>query len=358
MSQSPPEHNINTNVNIPLMEHFDKIMDIIQNQYANKRYLRAPEMQEIQNLAQKFKSEIINVLITETSKKECTHPSSARNETYRDPNIQQPNEYNPDKKNENIKPKETYAKIVVKSNDKFHSSSQIENSVAKVIHDNDIRATIQNSRPTNSGDIQINFNANDDVKVIANIVSEKLGIDASGRPLLMPKISISHVPHHINIDNVKEEIFKSNPFINEKKNEDLHVLFKYNRHDVQTVVCKISPSLRYEIIRNGSKIKIGCRNCPVRDRIQVTRCTKCNRLGHTKSKCSESTDTCSFCANEHTTYQCPQKDDTDKHRCINCNNSDHNSNHPSHSPKCPTYLSQKSKISQRTYWGESGPPSQ
>lgn len=338
----------NTNV----MEHFDSIMNIIQRQYNDKRYLRAPEMQEIQNLAQKFKSEIINVLTTKTTT-QGAQPNSPTNT--KSPQLN--SFYNhAGTRRDTAKPRETYAKIVVKSNEKFRSSSHLENSVAKVINDHEIKATIQSCRPTHTGDIQIHFNANDDVHLIANAVSHNLGIQASGRPPLSPKISISHIPHHIAIENIKEEIFKSNQFLNDSKDEEFKVLFEYDRQDVHTVVCKVSPNLRHEIMRNGGKLTIDCRNCPVRDRIHVTRCTKCNHFGHTRSNCSEGVETCSFCAKQHSANQCPNKQDSSKYKCINCSNSEHNNNHPAHHSSCPTYLRNRQRIISRTDWGKSGPP--
>ena len=216
-----------------------------------------------------------------------------------------------------------------------------------------------------SNDLTLHLDKIDDiVKTIYNRIAKnienKLKMKAYGRKLLLPKIKISHIPEYISIDSVelKNQILKSNKWLNDliEAGETFEIIFGYRVKDFGSAICKLSPQIRNHILREGRRIKIGMRTCPVSDRIHVQRCGKCQKYGHKTQACFSDVHICAWCSGEHTTVSCPQKSDTSVYFCINCKRHDEeNFSHPAHSSECCVLLREKERIASNTDWGDEPP---
>lgn len=257
------------------------------------------------------------------------------------------------------RPRKTYAKVVVNGGgNRQLSLPKIENSISQILKNKNIEATIQSSHATKDGEkIFVHFGADDNVNLIAENISTDLGLDATGSPPILPKITISHIPQHIEPESIKEELFAGNPCLRHLIDENFEILFSYVHRDYRSVVCKISPNIRDAIVQNDNKVRIGSRRCPAKDRIHVVRCSKCSQYGHTRTSCYEAKETCSFCASHHQSTDCPHKQDSSEHKCINCLTSKKDSaNHAAHHQACPIFQHQRQKVILRTNWGNCGIP--
>lgn len=340
-----------------LMEPLDQLEKIIEDHFKAKTYLRVPEMQHFRDLVSTLRKNLVDILLPAvlTASTRATVPApvtpvslSPANDSPQ-PIVQQPIQQR----------RETYARVVIKDTDmNLPSSSTLENSISKLLKDRKIDATIQSCRPTKSGDTMlVNFNASDDVNLIANNISSDLGFRASGSPPILPKLTISHIPQHIDVNTIAEELFSANKWLDDSKEEQFEILFSYIHKDFRSIICKVSPNIRQMILNHGGKVRVGARNCPVKDRIHVKRCTKCNLLGHTRSGCTATTETCAFCSAPHKTYDCPHQSDTAMYKCINCSKANNdNINHAAHHQNCPSFLLLRQKTIMRTNWGKSRPP--
>ena len=351
-----------------ITKHLDDIVKLSHHVYSTKRQTTSKQFHHIQSLVNNVKNIIINNLIPLALRAQ----SSIRGT---DMLPAQPTEHH--KKTENmpitinsmasqnppvVMPRETYARVVIKSNgDKLPSPPQLENSISRILKEKNIDATIQGCHPVKNKDLMlVNFGTNDNVNLIADSISSNLGFSASGTPPIHPKLTISHIPQHIDEEDIKKEIFSSNPCLQGLNEDDFVILFSYIHKDFRSVVCKVSPTIRKAICANDRKLRIGFRCCPAKDRIHVIRCTKCNRFGHTRKYCNADKETCSFCSQQHRTHDCPNKQDEAKYQCSNCchfNNPELDiTKHAAHDPRCPTFQQQRKRTILRTNWGNNDIP--
>ena len=93
-------------------------------------------------------------------------------------------------------PRETYARVVIKSNgNKLPPPSQLESSISRILKEENIEATIQGCHPAKDKDlVLVNFGTDGNVNLIADSISSNLGFRASGTPPILPKMTISHIP--------------------------------------------------------------------------------------------------------------------------------------------------------------------
>lgn len=161
-------------------------------------------------------------------------------------------------------------------------------------------------------------------------------------------------------ESVTEVIVKSNKWLGAmiRDGECFEVLFSYEVKDWGSIVCRVSPRIRAEIMFNGNKIKVENRLCPMKDRFHVLQCGNCLGFGHKTKACRKDTVTCTHCAREHKWKDCPYKEQKDKQCCANCqaeNEAEGASHecsikHNVRSQHCPIYQRHLQKQIERTSW--------
>src|SRR5690606_35564204 len=91
------------------------------------------------------------------------------------------------------------------------------------------------------------------------------------------------------------------------------------------------------------KVCVGYSSCPMKDRIRVMRCYKCNRFGHCQRECRNGLS-CAACAGPHDTKSCTVRDV----KCSNCEwvnekrrqrkQEPIDANHRADNKNCPQYI--------------------
>ena len=256
----------------------------------------------------------------------------------------------------------THATIIINKPDdndtSTTSTSTIINKISQHITEKKIPATIQRTA-TSKNNIIIKFNRTDNVKAVAGELQTELGLQARARSPYLPKLTMSHIPAHINLeDNLKEKIIEQNPDLQAAlKTGTLDILFTYKPKDFGSAVLKVTPNVRQAILgNNNSTLVIGNRACPVRDRTQPMRCTKCCGFGHTRTHCRAITPICNFCADEHSTSTCTYKTIKEKHCCHNClQHGKQSHNHTASDTNCPIAKAETIKLIKNTDYGTCPP---
>lgn len=211
-----------------------------------------------------------------------------------------------------------------------------------------------------NGDIILGFGEKDDISRIAEEIKNSLGNSVKKRPLIQPKITISHIPVHddINQNTIINKIRESNGWATQIQSTDLKVLFTYKHRDLLSAVLKVTPELRRIILEeNNGIVVIGNCACPARDRFHVKRCSKCLTFGHDAGSCHSNEPTCGFCANNHYSKECPIKDESQLHKCSNCllknelNEDGSLVKHSAFVKTCPSYLKELRKTIKITDFG-------
>lgn len=347
----------------------DELLAFVQKIYNKKQKITAKNMQAINAKAHEIKNRMIKFLLMKTnpttesitfgtSNQACLQPTFSQ--VVKDGNTKSINKW------PLLTQRVPKSAIILKPDaDKCFErtdASIMEGKVSELLTSDEVRATILSSATTKRGDIVINFDKNDNVKEIAKKVEMNLGFKTHSQGLFLPKITISHVPQYISLgESLSETIVKSNSWLQRlvEEGEKFEVLFSYKVRDLGSIVCKISPRIREEIIRQGSSIKIENRFCRVKDRFHIVQCSKCLAFGHKGSACSEYDVSCDHCSGAHLFKDCPHKDDMEKLTCSNCKESKKNkfSMHPDdlkHSARsfnCPLYMKQMKRCIDFTNWG-------
>ena len=98
------------------------------------------------------------------------------------------------------------------------------------------------------------------------------------------------------------------------------------------------------ILLQAKRIPIGFMRCGIKEYITIFRCTKCQSLDHTTTRCREANPFCAKCTKCHHTNDCVVKlEDKDKLLCINCKEQSDsmdkplNFHHAAFSSGCPIY---------------------
>lgn len=351
------------------MGPIDDILALVQNAFDKRVKISAKDMQFVGQRAHEMKNKIINKLILTEKENTAKETEKTIHNDGEFPRMNYDSAWPSVQRSNRGK---TYASVIVKSDkdEKFETSGVrlMESKVNKMLSSENIEATIISSSSTKNGDCVIKFNEKDDVNCIARKMEDNWGIKAQSRPIFSPKMTISYVPKYISLgESVTERIVKSNKWLEEliKSGECFEVLFTYEVKDWGSIVCRVSPRIRAEIMFNGNMIKVENRSCPIKDRFHVLQCGNCLGFGHKTKVCRKETITCTHCAEGHKWKDCPHKEQKNKLCCSNCQaasseagDASHGSstNHDVRSRKCPVYQRHLQRQIDRTSWSPGPTP--
>ena len=335
----------------------DAIYALVKNAYDKRIKISAKDIQDVERQMHEMKNRIINHLLLKDKEKT---PKVKEPET----SLQYRTEW-PLPTHSRTNREKCHATVTLKSSNdsKLEPSDvqDVESKVNELLSTEKIQATIHSSFANKAGDVVIKFNENDDVNTIARKVENSLGYKANCRSILLPKMTISYVPKYLSVkESVANLIVRSNKWLEEmvSNGENFEVLFTYEVKDWSSIVCRMSPKIRTEIMLQGNSLKIENRLCPVKDRFHALQCGNCLGFGHKTNVCKKDVPSCSHCGEGHRWKDCPHKENEEKQRCFNCEkNKDENETtkndkrHGASSRLCPIYLNQLKKQIERTRWG-------
>lgn len=350
-----------------LTKPLDDIFCIVQTIHNSKSQIRSQQFQQIMSHISEVKNKMINFLLPlaaqTTSTQQLSDQTNIKKQTNQNETIKNQTATYADIAKKKEKSNPTKAAVIVKTDatNKVDQTvlTKMENSIIKTLKDKDVNATIHGAIPTKNGDILMMFDQEDEVGAIAEHIRTNLGVEARERNLLLPKITVTHIPDYISLDsNLEDTIVSSNKWLEDMidEGEKLEVLFTYKAKSLGSAVCKVSPNMRDAIALKGNIIKIGMRCCPVKDRIHVLQCGKCLNFGHKTAACKQERYTCAWCAEEHKSSDCSQKNNPSNHKCANCTKvptGDVNaSQHSAFAKSCPHFKNRRNKVIRATKWGD------
>jgi len=352
MNQQQPHDSIT-----PITQHLDNIHSIVQEMHTKKQNMTKSALQNIESEINKVKNSIIHFLLPVAT--QTTEARTSKNHL-----SSQTPKHAKASYSDMARKHTAHSTIIVDASkstttgtNNEHTATEIINRITKHIADNNHPATIQKTATSNNDKVIIKFNKEDDVETIADELRSQLGIDARGRKPMLPKMTISHIPAHIDTqDNLRDHIIHNNPALIEPLTTgQLDILFTYKTRDFSSAVIKISPNVRSTILKQKT-LTIGSRACPVRDRLQPQRCTQCCGFGHSKKHCRSETPTCAFCALNHASSSCPNKSYPEKLCCTNCQRSREpkSQGHTTFDNNCPILIKEQKRQINNTDYG-SGP---
>lgn len=169
-----------------------------------------------------------------------------------------------------------------------------------------------------------------------------------------PRIIIYDVPSHLEKDDLAGEVYNrnlENIMSREIFSKNFTPLFKLGPRDKENVhwVVECSAELRKDLI-NKFKIFIDWVACRVKDFISVSRCFKCQGLGHISKSCTKEQSICAHCAVVgHDIKTCPKKKEAPT--CANCKNQNKDARHNVNDKRCMSYIKAMQHQIDRTDYG-------
>lgn len=236
--------------------------------------------------------------------------------------------------------------LVLAPKDLALDKDQLKEKVRKSINPEvsqitDLRTTRSNKVILKSG--------NTDASAFASSVKDKLADDFDvtvykndKRQIKLIRFENENYTH----EEIATAIINQNVFIDKQHGVKVIKEIKYRDNAKQSIlIVELDPKSHKKAVEEGY-ISIKWRRYKVFDALNVTRCYKCSRLGHTAKICNSKTPVCPKCAEHHKVDEC-QSNET---KCINCLEANLKfninvcPNHPSFSQQCPTMLNRLSKL--------------
>lgn len=173
---------------------------------------------------------------------------------------------------------------------------------------------IEDCRRLKGGNLQLKCKKASDAK---NLEERLADSNLKDRLKITPKrqrLIVFSIPTHVKEDELKQAIRSRVPYAVEiklvKRIEAKDSFHQTIEMDVQSA----QQLLKYR------RLVISFHGCPVRKYISISRCYRCQRLGHIASECNTKKfrQRCEYCAEEHDSRTCSQKENQEDHTCINC----------------------------------------
>ena len=193
--------------------------------------------------------------------------------------------------------------------------------------------------------------AEDAQKIMTNTkINEKLRCEPprKRRPLLI----MYDIPSDMSAEDIRDTIYEQNfegQLSKDEFNEKFQLKFKTGPREKTTVhhVAEVEASLRSNILKRG-RIYLGFRSVNIKDYVVVSRCVKCQDLGHVAKYCTREKATCAHCGEEdHNKQQCEKKNQPAV--CIPCQRRGKKCSQQR--KDCPTHALLLDRLIQRTDYG-------
>lgn len=169
---------------------------------------------------------------------------------------------------------------------------------------------------------------------------------------IKPKMTITGIPIAFPNEEILDSIAVKSPEVGELlgKGFTMELMFTREKGQNKYAVIKMSPEIRAAILKRKGRVYVGLSSCRAYDRFWVTQCFHCQRFGHKYADCPMKQDqpTCTFCAGRHESRSCTNKSSLCCANCSSVENDNVNAAHSSSSVDCPTMVTERRKLIERT----------
>jgi len=195
-------------------------------------------------------------------------------------------------------------------------------------------------RRRGKGAVVLETPSTDAAKVVAEdpVIVEK-GLKARVVGPRNPRLIMYDVPREVTIECIRKCLVLQNGFatLEERLNSEFMLSFLKGPRSSPRVnyVVEVSPAIRNELLKLG-RVFIEFSSCRVEDFCMVSRCFKCQGLGHVAKTCRAESFTCRHCGKVgHKEVDCPSKDSAPK--CGLCARFNKPADHSVFDVDCPAW---------------------
>lgn len=246
-----------------------------------------------------------------------------------------------------IKPKEIQGTEI-------QTSENLKKVIKKTIS-NENSLKVKKAINVNGGGVLLVIDSSVDKKKFFNdSLLQNAEFEVSEPHKIKPKLVIYNVPAELSQEEVVSEVFNRNfqDYISfEQFKNSFKPIFKIGPKDKKQVnwVVECVAEIRNKL-KNMRRVFIDWSSSSVKDYVSVSRCFKCNGLGHIGRFCKQEQNTCSHCAETgHDIKSCPNLDK--KEVCVNCKKRNNPADHKVSDKSCPEYEKALRKVVDMTDYG-------
>lgn len=351
-----------------LAKHFDEMEEVVYGLISENAALRGrlQERRELQECLQKIaanKSEnktYVEVAKTKTNLNTTIHrkegqkeKEGGREKKTRPQKVQKVVTSGASPSNKIDKPtkkkmtiRKTFAAIIKAPNtvkEGAEAAKETEEILRRAIRPSEDGILINRMRSTTNGKVVIEARSQADLdKIINNTTIKELGLVAATPALSSPRVIIYDLPRDMTEDQIKDVILKMNEKTLEGIDRELfkrstNFKFKTGKRSelVDNWVVETSPIIFDKLVAAG-RIYVEWQRCRVQPFTSLSRCYKCQGLGHIAKTCTAKVDTCGHCSEEgHRMKECTKKEE--KPKCALCARRGRPSEHSVMDKSCPIY---------------------
>ena len=220
----------------------------------------------------------------------------------------------------------------------------------------DAKITIKGKKMTSKNRVVLSCDSESQCRALCGVMADSNNVEAFVPNKRNPQVQILGIDESIPKEEVYDLILSQNNGLEEFAESKFNVKFeKIDRLGTKFVVAEVEPKL-FKKLTALKRVCVGYSLCPVKDRVMVIRCFKCNRFGHGQRQCRNEA-TCAACDGPHNTANCTQHDV----KCSNCdwvNQKRKNRNqepidgqHRADSVSCPQYLRMRRMVESQIDFG-------
>lgn len=223
------------------------------------------------------------------------------------------------------------------------SAENVRQKLMAAVNPKEAGIQVKNVRAAKNGKVYVETRTKQDSKKLSELPQiRSAGLNANIPKGRKPRLILYDVPRSMEPEEVRTTLF----LMNADAFEDLgrgafekgcSFLFRTGKRDAEVThwVLETSPEIR-DRFRRQERLYLGWRRCRVQDYISLSRCYKCQGLGHIGKYCRAKEETCGHCGGSgHKKEACASKDQPAK--CALCSRRGKPCDHSVMDPKCPSY---------------------
>jgi len=162
--------------------------------------------------------------------------------------------------------------------------------------------------------VVVSCGSHQECEEVCNALANNTNVTATIPQKKKPMVQILGINQDISKEDIFNYIVKQNDALGDYAECSFEVKFeKTDRLGSKFVVAQVEPKLYKKLIET-KKVYIGHSACPVKERVNVMRCYKCQRFGHASRVCQNEV-ACVVCAGPHEAKDCQSGTAT---KCSNC----------------------------------------